>query len=332
MHAAESVRPPVLSIMSNTNSSSLVLLSGGVGGAKLVDGFARRAPRRPLDIIGNVGDDVEQHGLWVSPDLDIVTYTLAGLVDDAKGWGIEEDTFHALAMLKRLGEDVWMNLGDRDLATHIYRTKQRRAGVRPTLIALEIARRLGVEQARVLPPTDDFLQTIVETDGGAMNFQEYYLKARCAPEPRDVRFDGADQARSTPEVREAVASAGLIVFAPSNPVASIGPILAVQGVRDALATASATRVAVSPLVGGQSLKGPSDRMMRAKGYSVDPVGVARYYEGLIDALVIDESDRAHTADVEAMGLRVLVTRTVMKSGKDRVRLAGEIAEWGCGGC
>lgn len=313
--------------MNNASSTHTVLLSGGVGGAKLVDGFARLKPRRTLEIIGNIGDDVEQHGLWVSPDLDIVTYTLAGLVDTAKGWGIKADTFRALEALQRLGEDTWMNLGDIDLATHIYRTAQRRAGIRPTEIALHIGERLGVEQARVLPPTDDFLQTLVETDDGTMNFQEYFLKAQCGPAPLDVRVAGADQARITPEVRAAVASAGLIVFAPSNPVASVGPILAVRGVRDALASASAMRVAVSPLVGGQSLKGPSDRMMRAKGYSVDPVGVASYYEGLIDAIVIDEADRAHANELEAQGLRVLVTRTVMKNTHDREQLARAIVEW-----
>ncbi len=316
--------------MSQDDSSSVLLFSGGVGGAKLVDGFARLEPGRPLDIIGNTGDDVEQHGLWISPDLDIVTYTLAGIVDDEKGWGIEGDTFRTIEMLNRLGEDTWMNLGDLDLATHIYRTKQRRAGVRPTVIASDIARRLGVSGARVMPHTDEFLQTMVETDEGAMNFQAYYLKARCRPEPRDVWFDGADTAQATPEVLDAIGTASLIVVAPSNPVASIGPILAVDGVRNALAAASTFRVAVCPLIGGQSLKGPSDRMMRAKGFSSDALGVAKYYDGLIDAIVIDEADRAHRAELEEMGLKVKTTRTVMQSKEDRVRLAGEIAEWGAG--
>ncbi len=318
--------------MNEERLQGVVLFSGGVGGAKLVDGFARLEPRCRLDVIGNTGDDVEQHGLWVSPDLDIVTYTLAGIVDDAKGWGIKGDTFRTLEYLKRLGEDTWMNLGDLDLATHIHRTKQRRAGVRPTIIAAEIAQQLGVRNARVMPPTDDFLQTIVETDEGAMNFQYYYLKTRCGPEPRDVWFDGADTARATPEVLDAIRSAELIVLAPSNPLASIGPILAVREVRDTLASAFSFRVAVSPLVGGQSLKGPSDRMMRAKGFSSDAIGVAKYYDGLIDAILIDEADREHQAELEAMGLKVRVTRTVMKSKEDRVRLAGEIAEWATPEC
>jgi len=290
----------------------------------LVDGFALLEPRANLTVIANTGDDVEQHGLWVSPDPDIVTYTLAGIVDESKGWGIAGDTFHALEALARLGEDTWMNLGDRDLATHIHRTRRRREGVRPTTIADEIARQLGVTTARILLPTDDFLRTVVETDSGTMPFEEYFLKARCEPEPRDIRYDGADKARAAPEALDALDAADMVVMAPSNPIASIGPILAVPGIREALKRCSAFRVAVSPIVGGRALKGPSDRMMRAKGYSVDPVGVASCYEGLIDALVIDEADRAYAAALEGKGLKTLVTQTVMKNRDDRARLAGEV--------
>lgn len=306
---------------------NIVLLSGGVGGAKLVDGFARLEPPANLAVIANTGDDVEQHGLWVSPDPDIVTYTLAGIVDESKGWGIAGDTFHALEALARLGEDTWMNLGDRDLATHIHRTRRRREGVRPTEIAEEIARKLGVTTARILLPTDDFLRTAVETDSGAMSFEEYFLKARCEPVPRDIRYDGADTAQAAPEALDALNAAEMVVIAPSNPIASIGPILAVPEIREALKGCPAFRVAVSPIVGGRTLKGPSDRMMRAKGYSVDPVGVASFYEGLIDALVIDEADRKYAAALEEGGLKALVTQTVMRTRDDRVRLAGEIAKW-----
>lgn len=310
--------------MSELSSPNVVILSGGIGGAKLVDGFARLQPQPALTVIGNIGDDIEQHGLWVSPDLDIVTYTLAKVVDTAKGWGYADETFHALDALKQLGEDTWMNLGDRDLATHIYRTQQRRAGVRPTEIAQAIARGLGVQHARVLPPTDADLQTMVTTSEATYDFQTWYLKLRCGPEPVDVTYAGSEVATITSEVNAAVRHADLVVIAPSNPIASVAPILAVQGMRTALEETRAHRIAVSPLVGGRSLKGPSDRMMRAMGYTADAPGVADYYKGLIDALVIDDCDTAHGKAIRAHGIEPVVTRTIMKQPEDRITLARAI--------
>ncbi len=305
----------------------ITALSGGVGGAKLVEGFALMEPPAELAIIGNVGDDVEQHGLWVSPDMDIVTYTLAGIVNKSEGWGIAGDTFHSLNMLSRLEEETWMNLGDRDIAVHVYRTRRRKEGARPTIIAQHIRERLGVKYP-ILPPTDDFLQTMVETDAGSMNFQEYYLKRLCEPEPLNIWFKGAESAQATPEAAQALLSSSIIAIAPSNPVASIGPILAVNGVRSAMIKSRAFRVAVSPIVGGHSLKGPSARMLRSQGYTADPIGIAHYYEGLIDAMVIDEADRKYTEALENMGLKVRVTRTVMRNSEDRIHLAREIVEMG----
>jgi LPPG:FO 2-phospho-L-lactate transferase len=303
-------------------SQRIVILSGGVGGAKLVEGFAAVCRPEELTIIGNTGDDVERHGLWVSPDLDIVTYTLAGLVDRRRGWGFAGESFRTLSALGRLGDETWMNLGDLDLATHIFRTRLRKEGVRPTGIAVRIARRLGVK-ARVIPPTDDPLQTRIRTTKGWLNFQEFYLRERCKPRVLEVAYAGARRARATPEVLTALARARWVVIAPSNPVASIGPILAVPGIRRALRSTRAMRVAVCPIVGGRSLKGPSDRMMKALGFSTDPAGVAAYYRGLVDLLVVDKADRAFARQA-GRAPAVLAARTVMKNLRDKRRLAMDI--------
>lgn len=311
--------------MKKSSQQRVTILAGGVGGSKLVDGFARLDPPVDLTVIGNVGDDVERHGLWVSPDIDIVTYTLAGLVDHEKGWGFAGETFAALEALGRLGEETWMNLGDRDLATHIYRTLLRREGVRPTVIAERIASRLGA-QGHILLPTDDPLQTQIITPLGSLNFQEYFLRERCEPEILDVTYAGAASAAPTPEALNAIRHAELLVIAPSNPPGSIGPILAVPGIREAILQAGAPRVVVCPLVGGQSLKGPSDRMLRAKGLSADPLGVADYYGGLFDVMVLDEEDRASAPHLERRGLGALVTKTIMHDRRDRLRLAQSITD------
>lgn len=303
----------------------VVILSGGVGGAKLVEGFAALPPPLAITVIGNVGDDIEQHGLWVSPDLDIVTYTLAGQVDREKGWGMAGDTFETLTQLRTFGADTWMNLGDRDLATHILRTQLRREGHRPTEIARLIASQLGVK-IDIIPPTDDFLQTQVDIDGGTVSFQEYYVRLRCEPEPRAVHYAGMPEALATPEALAAIDQADLIVFAPSNPLASIGPILAPAGIRDALQRTTARRCAVSPLIGGKTLKGPADRMLKNCGFSPDPAGVARFYRGLIDVLWLDEVDREQAGMVSQLDITPAVTQTVMHSAADRRRLAQQILD------
>jgi LPPG:FO 2-phospho-L-lactate transferase len=304
----------------------VVLLAGGVGGSKLADGLARVLPAESLTIIGNVGDDIERHGLWVSPDIDILSYTLAGVVDKEKGWGFANETFDTLEALGHLGEETWFNLGDRDLATHILRTHLRREGRSATQIAAHIAESLGVH-CTILPPTDDIVQTHVLTDQGWLHFQEYLVRDGARAEPLDVRFDGIDAARPTPEVLDAVDAASVIVIAPSNPVASIGPIVGIPGFRDAIIAASAPKVAVCPIVGGQSLKGPSDRMLRARGCTADPKGVVDYYGGLLDGLVIDEADVAFEEPLRKAGLHVHVTRTVMSAPADRTALARTVMDF-----
>lgn len=306
--------------------ADIVVLAGGVGGAKFVDGLAQTAGQPALTVIGNTGDDAEFHGLWVSPDLDILTYTLADVVDHAKGWGYRDDSFTTQERLRALGNDTWMNLGDRDLATHILRTELRRKGERPTAIAGRIARQLGVA-ATMLPPTDEIVQTLIETPSGTLNFQEFFVRDRCGPPIRGVHYSGAADARPTPEALAAIASARLILIAPSNPLASIGPILAIPGVREALSAAPAPRIAVSPIVRGRSLKGPSDRMLRAAGLASDPTGVAACYAGIIDALVIDVRDRRHADALRALGLSVAVLDTIMRDRRDRARLARQVLDW-----
>lgn len=303
----------------------ITVLSGGVGGAKIVEGLAAVAGEANLTVIGNPGDDIDLHGLRISPDLDIVTYTLAGIVDRERGWGIAGDTFAWLAATERLGGPTWFHLGDRDLATHVLRTRLLAEGRRATDVALEICRRLGV-LARVIPPTDDDVRTDVRTPEGWMGFQEYFVRDACRHEILDVAYRGAEAAHPTQEALAAIAGADAIVVAPSNPVASIGPILAVPGVRAALRRAGAPRIAVSPLVAGRSLKGPSDRMMRALGHEADARGVARFYAGLVDVLVIDEADAALAPEVEAAGVRALIAPTVMRSAGDRAALARRILD------
>ncbi len=306
-------------------SSRVTLLSGGVGGAKLADGLYRELPARSLTVIGNTGDDIVRHGLHVCPDLDIVTYTLAGIVDAEKGWGIRNETWQALDALRALGEETWFQLGDRDLATHIVRSARLASGDSLATITRDLATRLGVH-ATILPPTNHRVETRVETPRGWMSFEEFFVREACRPEILSVAYSGSAHAEASPEALAALLGAERIIIAPSNPVASIGPILAVKAIREALASARVPRVAVSPIVGGRSLKGPSDRMLAAAGFRVDAVGVAQAYHGLIDTLVIDLSDVELRAEIEALGIRVLVTETVMTTDADRRRLATEILE------
>lgn len=302
------------------SSRRITLLAGGVGGAKMAVGLA--AVTDELTVIGNVADDQEFHGLWVSPDIDTVTYTLAGLIDREKGWGLAGDSSRTLESLQRLGCDTWMYLGDQDFATHIYRTEQRRMGVRPSVIAQTIAHALGV-RTRIVLPTDDPLQTEVQTPQGWIDFQEYFVRERCAPEVLGVRFRGQDQARPTPEAVAAIRDAELLVIAPSNPIVSIAPILAVPGLGQEFRQARARKVAVSPLIAGRTVKGPADRMLTMAGFSIDSAGIADCYAGLLDGLVIDQRDREDATAVHAKGLNVLITDTLMRSDSDKQRLAEE---------
>lgn len=307
-------------------SPRITLLAGGVGGAKLAEGLAGICPPECLSIIGNVGDDQEFHGLWVSPDIDTLTYSLAGLIDRQQGWGLAEESHQVLEGLTRLGSETWMSLGDRDMATHIFRTQLRRQGIRPSAIAQSIAESLGV-RVNLLLPTDDRLQTQVKTPQGWLAFQEYFVREQCQPEVLDICFDGADKAWPTPEAIAAIEAADILLIAPSNPVVSIAPILAVAGIRQAIAASRASRVAVSPLIGGRTVKGPADRMLAAMGHSSSNRGVAASYAGLIDGLVIDTSDAADRPGLEAESLQVFTTGTLMHSREDKARVAAQVLDF-----
>ena len=305
---------------------TVVELAGGVGGAKLAEGLAVHLGT-DLTVVVNTGDDLEVTGLAVWPDHDTVAYTLAGLDDEERGWGLKDETWAVMDGLATLtGEDPWFRLGDRDLATHLWRTDRLRAGTRPTSVALGLRERLGYAPT-ILPMSDDPVRTEVRTDGGWLEFQEYFVHQHQQPDVHEVRFRGIDAASATPEVIDAVASAEVIVIAPSNPIVSIGPILALPGVRDAMAAARARDVpviAVSGIIGGKALKGPADRMLTSLGHESSAAGVARLYADVATDLVIDHADVALADEIAATGLRTHVTDTIMGGDAGRARLAADV--------
>jgi len=301
--------------------AAVVCLAGGVGGAKLAEGLQTELGP-DLTVIVNTADDSERHGLLVCADHDTVMYTLAGLENPELGWGLAGDTWNAMDALERYGEEAWFRLGDRDLATHVVRTARLRDGERLTTVCRGLQARLGV-RAAILPMTDEPVRTHVRTDAGWLDFQDYFVRLRQAPDVREVRFDGVDAARPTPEVTAAIDAATAIVIAPSNPIVSIAPILAVPGMTELLAGARARGsriVAVSGIVGGKALKGPADRMLASLGHEPTAVGVARGYAGLVDTFVLDTVDAALAPEVEALGLRVVVADTIMTDDESRARL------------
>ncbi len=305
------------------DTRSVVALAGGVGGAKLAQGLQRALPPGALGVVVNTADDFDHYGLRICPDLDTVLYTLGGLANPVTGWGIEGDTFHTLDAITRYGRDPWFKLGDQDLATHILRTERLRTGATLTRVIAELADALEI-QSRILPMSDDPVATLVDTPAGRLEFQEYFVGRKQADDVTGVVFAGIDAARITHDVADAIAAADVIVFCPSNPIVSIGPILALPGMREALARASAPVVAVSPIVGGKALKGPADKMLTTLGHEVSAAGVAAIYAGVIDALVIDETDHALAPRIVDLGKEVLVPETVMGGPADRERLAAEI--------
>ena len=308
-----------------TTRPRVVVLAGGVGGAKLAEGFQAIVGEQ-LTVIVNTADDTERHGLLVCPDHDTVLYTLAGLENPDLGWGLAGDSWNVMGALERYGEEGWFRLGDHDLATHIVRTERLRGGARLTDVCRQLQARLGVV-ATILPMTDEPVRTQVRTDEGWIAFQDYFVRLRQAPEVREVRFDGIEAARPTPEVAAAIDAASVVVIAPSNPIVSVGPILAVPGMTEALAGARdrGTRVvAVSGIIGGKALKGPADRMLASLGHEPTALGVARGYAGLIDTFVMDTVDRGLVPAVEALGLRAVVTDTIMTDDASRARLAGSV--------
>ena len=301
----------------------VVALAGGVGAARFLAGLVEVFEPTRLTVIVNTADDIERHGLLVSPDVDSVVYRLAGIADEERGWGLGDETWQALAMLRKLGEPAWFQLGDRDLGTHLWRTAERRRGRPLSAVTADQCRALGI-RARILPMSDDPVTTRVRCAGlGDLHLQEYFVRERCEPAIEDIRLVGVASARPAPDVLDAIAAADVLVVCPSNPIISIGPILAVPGIRAALA-AVPDGVAVSPIIGGRAVKGPAAEMLRWAGFSVDAAGVASLYADIVQAMVLDETDLAVVPAVEALGLHAVPAPTLMDAPGSAARLAAVV--------
>jgi LPPG:FO 2-phospho-L-lactate transferase len=299
----------------------ITALAGGVGASKFLDGLSRVAPPEDISIIVNTGDDIEMFGLYIAPDLDIVTYTLAGAVNPETGWGLAGDTFNCLEQLLGYSQtERWFNLGDRDMAAHIFRAQQLRQGRPLSEVAERLRTALGVK-SRILPMTDTHTPTTIITAEGEMHFQEYLVKRRAQPKVAGIRFENIESAKPAPGVAQAVLRSDAIIICPSNPLISIGPILAVPGMRGLLERAEAPVVAISPVVGGASLKGPTDRMLGDLGMQVSAAQVAQLYCDIADVFILDIQDKAAKPEIENMGLKVCVTDTVMSGLEEKIRLA-----------
>ena len=299
------------------------VLAGGVGASRFLQGLVDVVDPARVTSISNTGDDVEMFGLHVSPDVDIVIYALAGVVNPETGWGIEGDTFAAADALKRFGYERWFNLGDRDMAMAVHRTRLLKEGhaMHEIISALATAWDLS---CTILPMSDDRIETRIIGDDGEIAFQDYMVKLRTEPEVKAIRFAGIESAKPAPGVLGALTDADVVVIAPSNPLVSIGPILAVPGIRDALKETKAARVAVSPIIAGGVVKGPAAKMMQSLGHEVSAVGVAEMYKDVLDVMVIDDQDRELAPRIEALGIRCHVTDTMMTSAKRKAELANEV--------
>lgn len=302
----------------------VLALCGGVGGAKLAFGLSRVLPPGQLTIAVNTGDDFEHLGLHVSPDIDTVLYTLADLSDRVRGWGLAGETWAFMAGVARLGGETWFNLGDTDLATHVLRTHSLRRGRSLSEVTAELGKALGLAH-RIVPMSDDPVRTFVESDAGRLPFQRYFVGEQCRPVVSRIAFEGAEQAAVSPGFAEALGRDDLaaVIICPSNPYLSIDPILAVPGVRTALERARAPVVAVSPIIGGAAVKGPTAKLMKELGVEPSATAVARHYQGLISGLVIDGADAGEAEAISGLGVAVRATQALMADDADRVRLAGE---------
>jgi len=298
----------------------ITVLSGGTGGAKFVDGLRQIVRPEDLTIIVNTGDDLMWWGLYASPDLDSITYMLAGKLSQERGWGVKGDTFFCLDAMAQLGLPTWFQTGDRDLATHIFRSKLLAEGKTLGEATAEIASRLGVK-ARILPMSNSRVETRVLTPAGDLSFEEYFVQRWYQDPVESVRFAGASDAEPAPGVIDAIRSAEFVLLAPSNPVTSIGPILAVPGIREALRESRARIAAVSPIVGGAAVTGPAGALLAAQGFAVSIAGVADYYQDFLDVLVVDSQDARAAEQLRAAGIKVHCTPTIMRRNEDRVALA-----------
>jgi LPPG:FO 2-phospho-L-lactate transferase len=306
--------------MPSKTKLKITALAGGVGASKLLLGLCHEMNPADLTIIVNTGDDIVLHGLKISPDLDIVTYTLAGVVDQKKGWGLRAETFHTLKHLAAYGRPNWFNLGDRDLATHIHRTAMLADGKTLSQAADSIRIALGVE-SRILPMSDTPIPTIIESNEGPLHFQEYLVRRCTEPVVKGIRFDNVESAQPAPGVLEAIRDADRILICPSNPLISIGPILAVPLIRDELRTHKQKVFAVCPIVGGKSLKGPSDKMLAQLGHKPTALGVAKLYADFTGTFVIDPADKSQSAAITALGMKVAILPTVMKTLAQKRKLS-----------
>jgi LPPG:FO 2-phospho-L-lactate transferase len=298
----------------------VVCLAGGVGAAKLLQGLVEVIPQRNITVIVNTGDDITLHGLHISPDPDIVMYTLAGIVNPAQGWGVKDDTFNCLQMLHRYGLATWFKLGDKDLATHILRTQLLKKGYSLTEVTHRLCTSLGVE-TKLLPVTNDSITPQIITEKGKLHFEEYLVKNEAKDKVLNVIFEGVSTAEAAPGVIESIYEASGIIICPSNPIVSIGPILAVRKVRAALRETKAKVVAISPIVGGATIKGPADKLMQGLGLEVSASSVAFLYRDVLDAFILDKVDEAEKAEIENLGIQAVVANTVMRSLEDKTALA-----------
>jgi LPPG:FO 2-phospho-L-lactate transferase len=303
----------------------ITALAGGVGAARFLTGLVQLVRAEDLSVVVNTGDDIELFGLQISPDVDIVAYTLAGIVDEEKGWGIRGDTFHCLEALKKHSPDTWFNVGDKDFATHIYRTYRLKQGATLSQVADEVCSALGLK-VKILPMTNDRFETRIKIRDGTVHFEEYFVKRQARDEVLGVEFVGAETAKPSPKVLEAILDAEVVVVCPSNPIVSVGTILSVDGIRDALRRTNARVVAVSPIVAGAPVKGPADKLMHGLGLEVSAYGVAELYSDFLDTMVIDVKDAGEKGRIERLGVEVKVANTVMKSLADKVTLARVVLE------
>ncbi len=300
-------------------------LAGGVGGAKLALGLSRILPSSGLTVVVNTADDENFHGLHVSPDVDTVMYTLAGLSNPETGWGMTGESFRTLERLNAYGADTWFNLGDKDLATHIRRTHLLSQGYTLSQVTESLRTALGVTHP-IVPMSDQPVRTMLTTGIGELPMQTWFVRHRCEPAVSEIRFDGVERAKPAPEFVRALSECDVLVFCPSNPFVSVAPILAVPGVRDAIEHFDGARIAVSPIVGGQAIKGPAAKMMGEMGIESSCVGVAAQYKDLCDIFILDDVDADRAGDIETLGMRAAVTNTMMITDDDKVRLAEYIRE------
>jgi LPPG:FO 2-phospho-L-lactate transferase len=303
----------------------ITVLTGGTGGAKFVDGLRQVVPPEDLTVIVNTGDDLLWWGLYVSPDLDSITYMLADRLSQERGWGVKGDTFYCLQVMRQLGQPSWFHAGDRDIATHILRSKLLSDGKTLSEVTAEMARRLGIK-ARILPMSNSRVETRVLTPTGELSFEEYFVERWYQDPVESVRFAGASDAEPAPGVIDAIRAADAVMLAPSNPVSSIAPILAVPGIRDALRESRARIAAVSPIVGGAAVSGPAGVLMRALGYPVSIAGVAEFYSDFLDVLVVDVEDSEMAGELRKSGMPVHCTQTLLRTQEDRVALARVVLE------